>query len=181
MAAVLAASANGVDTSPVVRGIFVLDHLLGMPPKPPPAGIPALQADLRGTTTVRTMLDKHRTDASCNSCHKHIDPIGFALENFDAAGRWRARYANAPIDASGFLPNGQPFSDISGFKQELKNQVDLVAENLVRKLLVFFTGRKMGPTDDDEIGDLVKRLKAKGYGLRDVVIAVCHSRIFTYR
>jgi hypothetical protein len=165
----------------VVRGIFVLDHLLGTPPKPPPAGVPALQADLRGTITVRTMLDKHRTDASCNTCHKQIDPIGFALENFDASGKWRTRYANAPIDASGSLPQGKPFTDIVGFKQELNSQVDLVAENLVRKLLVFFTGRKMGPMDDDEIGDLVKRLKAKGYGLRDAVIAVCHNRIFTTR
>ena len=179
MAAVLAASANGVDTSPVVRGIFVLDHLLGMPPKPPPEGIPALPADLRGTSTVRTMLDRHRADPSCNRCHQHIDPIGFALENFDAAGRWRTRYANAPIDASGSLPKGKPFHDIVGFKQELKNQVDLVAENLVRKLLVFSTGRKMGPMDDEEIAGLVERLEAGGYRLRDMVKAVCHSRIFT--
>jgi hypothetical protein len=163
----------------VVRGIYVLDHLLGMPPKAPPAGIPALQADLRGTTTVRTMLDRHRTDTSCNSCHKHIDPIGFALENFDAAGRWRTRYANAPIDASGRLPNGKTFSDIVGFKQEMRNQVDLVAENLVRKLLVYCTGRKMGPLDEGEITELVQRLKLTGYGMRDLIIAVCQSRIFT--
>lgn len=179
MAAVLAASANGVDTSPVVRGIFVLDHLLGMPPKSPPEGIPALQSDLRGTTTVRTMLDKHRTDPSCNSCHKHIDPIGFALENFDASGKWRTRYPNAPIDASGSLPNGKRFTDIVGFKHELKSQLDVFADNLVRKLLVYGTGRKMGPMDDGEISHLVMRVKAKGYGLRDLVTEVCRSRIFT--
>ncbi len=179
MAAVLAASANGVDTSPVVRGIFVLDHLLGMPPDPPPPGIASLQTDLRGTTTVRTVLEQHRKDATCNSCHQHIDPIGFALENFDAAGRWRARYANAPIDASGTLPKGKQFTDIVGFKREMGNAIDQVVENLVRKLLVYGTGRRMGALDEDEIAEVCQRLKTTGYGLRDLLKTVCQTRIFS--
>ncbi|MBA3935976.1 MAG: DUF1592 domain-containing protein [Planctomycetes bacterium] len=181
MAAVLAASANGVDTSPVVRGIFVLDNLLGQPPEPPPPGIKAPQTDLRGTTTIRTALDQHRSDASCSSCHRRIDPIGFALENFDASGRWRTRYANAPIDASGMLPGGKAFADIAGFKHEFGGSLDQVARNLVRKLLIYGTGRNLGAMDEDEVDAICARFKGDGYRLRDLVKAVCTSRIFITR
>ena len=181
MAAVLAASANGVDTSPVVRGIFVLDNLLGAPPEPPPPGIKLPQTDLRGTTTIRTVLERHRTDETCASCHRSIDPIGFALENFDAEGRWRTRYPNAPVDASGMMPNGKAFADVTGFKKALADETDRVAENLVRRLLVYCTGRKMGALDDDEIADLCARLKAQGYGVRDMVKGVLKTRIFTMK
>ncbi len=178
MAAVLTASANGVDTSPVVRGVYVLDNLMGKPPAPPPPGIKLPQPDVRGSTTIRDLLDKHGADASCNSCHKTIDPIGFALENFDAVGHWRTAYLNRPIDASGKLPNGTTFTDISGFKKELNAEGDLVAENLVRELLVYFTGRKMGPLDDEEIEQICMSLKAKGYGMKDLIRATLKSEIF---
>jgi hypothetical protein len=181
MAAVLAASANGVDTSPVVRGIYVLDNLLGAPPEPPPPGIKLPQTDLRGTTTIRTILDRHRTDESCASCHRSIDPIGFALENFDAEGRWRTRYPNAPVDASGTLPNGRSFTDIVGFKKALAKETDHVAENLVRRLLTYCTGRTMGALDEGEIEELCAQLKAKGYGLHDLLTGVLKTRIFTMK
>ncbi len=178
MAAVLTASANGVDTSPVVRGIYVLDNLMGKPPAPPPPGIKLPQPDVRGSTTIRDLLEKHSADASCNSCHKTIDPIGFALENFDAVGHWRTSYPNRPIDASGKLWNGTTFTDISGFKKELNSEADLVAENLVRELLIYFTGRKMGPLDDEEIEQICTSLKTKGYGMKDLIRGTLNSQIF---
>ena len=178
MAAVLAASANGVDTSPVVRGIYVLDNLLGKPPEPPPPGIKLPQPDLRGTSTIRSLLEQHSTDESCAHCHKSIDPIGFALENFDAVGQWRKAYANAAIDPSGRLPNGKAFTDIASFKQELGGDLDTLAENLVRKLLVYCTGRSLGPLDDDEIAAICSGLKPNGYRLGDVLRAVLTSQMF---
>jgi hypothetical protein len=181
MAAVLAASANGVDTSPVVRGIYVLDNLLGKPPEPPPPGIKLPDPDIRGTTTIRNLLEKHSTDESCASCHKSIDPLGFALENFDAVGHWRKAYPNGAIDSSGKLPNGKTFTDIAGLKKELGNELDAVAENLIRKLLVYCTGRRMGHLDDDEIAEMCSKLKPDGYRLKDALKAVLTSRIFLRR
>ncbi len=178
MAAVLAASANGVDTSPVVRGIYVLDNLLGRPPEPPPPGIKLPDPDIRGTTTIRNLLEKHSTDDSCAGCHKSIDPLGFALENFDAIGHWRKAYPNGAIDASGKFPSGKAFADVASFKKELGRDLDAVAENLIRKLLVYCTGRRMGPLDDDEIAEICTKLKPGGYRLRDALKAVVTSRIF---
>lgn len=181
MAAVLAASANGVDTSPVVRGIYVLDNLLGAPPEPPPPGIRLPQTDLRGTTTIRTVIDRHRSDESCASCHRSIDPIGFALENFDAEGRWRTRYPNAPVDASGTLPNGKQFTDVVTFKKALSDETDRVAENLVRRLLIYCTGRAMGALDESEIEALCAKLKSTGYGLHDLLKGILKTTIFTMK
>ena len=112
-------------------------------------------------------------------CHRSIDPIGFALENFDAEGRWRTRYPNAPVDASGTLPNGRVFTDVVGFKKALSDETDRVAENLVRRLLVYCTGRAMGAMDEDEIESLCAQLKATGYGLHDLITGVLKTRIFT--
>lgn len=178
MSAVLTASANGVDTSPVVRGIYILDNLMGKPPAPPPPGIKLPQPDVRGASTIRDLLEKHSAEASCGSCHKTIDPIGFALENFDAVGHWRTAYPNRAINASGAFPNGTAFTDIYGFKKELNAKCDIVAENLVRELLVYFTGRKMGPLDDETIEQIRTTAKAKGYTMKDLVKATLNSEIF---
>jgi hypothetical protein len=178
MAAVLTASANGVDTSPVVRGIYVLDNLMGKPPAPPPPGIKLPQPDVRGSTTIRDLLEKHSADTSCSSCHKTIDPIGFALENFDAVGHWRTAYTNRSINASGRFPNGTAFTDICGFKKELNAAGDMVAENLVRKLLVYFTGRNMGPLDDETIEQICATVKVNGGGMKDLVKTILNSEIF---
>ncbi len=112
-AAILTVSANGIETSPVVRGVWLLDNILGTPPSPPPPDVEPLDPDVRGTTTIRERLNKHRSSASCADCHRKIDPLGFALENFDPIGRWRDTYGkNTKIDASGELPNGKSFQDV---------------------------------------------------------------------
>ena len=106
---------NGIDTSPVIRGIWVLENILGTPPSPPPARRRVSEPDIRGATTIRDQLDKHREVETCYECHRKIDPLGFALENYDPIGGWRDRYPRGQqegplIDASGELPNGEHFS-----------------------------------------------------------------------
>ena len=121
-ASVLTVTANGIDTSPVVRGIWLLENILGTPPSPPPPDVEPLDPDVRGATTIREQLEKHRSIATCYECHRKIDPPGFALENFDAIGAWRDRYDPAgdgkarPIDPAGQLPDGRAFADVAGLK-----------------------------------------------------------------
>jgi hypothetical protein len=182
MAAVLTASANGVDTSPVVRGSWVLDNLLGMPPDPPPEGVVFPDPDARGDLTIRELYAKHRTEESCNECHKSIDPLGFALEAFDPIGRWRETYeSGVRIDSSGTMPGGQAFEDVIGMKRELLGELELFARSLTTKLLTYASGRTLGPADRGEVDRIVAAVAAKGYGLRALVLEVVSSRIFTNR
>ena len=178
--AVLTATANGVDTSPVVRGVWVLENLLGTPPSPPPPDVEPLGPDLRGATTIREQLARHRTVEACNSCHRKIDPMGFALENFDPIGRWRERYPDTQlkIDPSAKMPGGQELEDIVAFKQMLLTREDQVTRCLCEKMLTYATGRILEPTDRGEVDRIVSTLKANGSGLRDVVKLVAQSDVF---
>ncbi len=183
MASVLTASANGIDTSPVVRGVWVLENLLGSPPSPPPPNIEPLEPDIRGATTIRDQLRRHREVPSCNACHRSIDPPGFALENFDPIGGWRDRYprSNGPgplIDASGRLPDGATFRNIEGFKRALldANQ-EQFAQCLTEKLLTYATGRELGQQDQADAERLAAGAAKEG-GLRDLVLAVVESKAF---
>lgn len=178
--AVLTASANGVDTSPVIRGIWVLDRLFGTPPNPPPPNVVALEPDTRGTITIREMYAKHRTEESCRSCHKSIDPLGFALENFDPIGHWREQYANGiPVESYGQLPGGETFEDIEGLRELLADgQVDLVARNLVQRLLVYATGRKLSIADRREVDRILEENSGSEYGANDLVHSIITSSIF---
>ena len=127
-ASVLTATANGIDTSPVIRGVWVLENLLGTPPSPPPPDVEPLAPDLRGATTIREQLAKHREIASCNDCHAKIDPMGFALENFGPIGEWRDTYyrqRQSPIDASAQFPDGTRYRDITEFKTQLMRHQNL--------------------------------------------------------
>jgi hypothetical protein len=193
MLAVLTASANGVDTSPVVRGIFVLDKLLGQKPSEPPPNTPAIGSDVRGTKTIKERFKKHRENTSCNRCHKYIDPIGFALENFDAIGAWRDTYWTLPvvaqnvkvpglaIDPSGRTHRGQKFKDFNGLKKLMKRDLDAVTLNLTRRLLSYAAGREMKPNDDKEIKRIAKLVKSKAYGFRSLVKEVMLSEIVRHR
>ena len=180
--AVLTSTSNGVETSPVLRGIWVLQNILGLrKPKPPP-NIPALAVDTRGTRTLRQQLSAHTKSSRCATCHRHIDPLGFALENFDAIGGWREKYENnARVDTSGRLPSGQKFRNIGEFKRALLARKDSFTQGLVSKFLTYATGRKMLGTDRSEIKKIAGQLKRKGYGLRDLVLHTTASKIFLTR
>ncbi len=178
-ASVLTASANGVDTSPVVRGIWILENLLGTPPSPPPPDIDVPEPDSRGELTIRQLYAKHRTVESCNDCHKKIDPLGFALENFDAAGVWRTSYESKhPVDPSGRMPNGESFDDLNGLKAIMARDLTLFNRNLTSKLLTYATGRAMDVADRPEIDRIATELEKQGGGLLDLMQLVVTSRTF---
>ncbi|WP_145219161.1 DUF1592 domain-containing protein [Gimesia alba] len=189
MAGVLTVSANGVDTSPVTRGVWVLENLLGTPPPPPPDEVPAIEADVSGATTIRERLAKHSTDQTCYVCHRNIDPHGHALESFDPIGRWRNKYpkpkgkgVGPKVDPTGKLPSGETFTDFASFKHVLlENRLDQFTHCLIEKLLTYSTGRQMERSDQYEIEDILKRAKAENYGLQTIVLEVMTSRIFRSR
>jgi hypothetical protein len=181
-ASVLTLTANGVDTSPVIRGTWLLENILGAPPSPPPPNVPVIEPDIRGATTLRQRLEKHRENAACAGCHRQIDPPGFALESFDAIGRWRGHYmVNSkplPVDPSGEF-NGHEFKDIIGFKQALLQRQPQFARCLVEKLLIHALGRELTAADRPAIRRIVEQAAADGYRLRDLVLLCCESELIT--
>lgn len=198
-ASILKVSANGTNTSPVVRGVWVNERILGIEPSPPPPGIPGVEPDIRGATTLRELLDKHRSMESCNGCHRVIDPPGFALENYDVIGGWRERFRSIengdkvdtkvegrkvryrlgpPVDAAGELASGDKFANLAEFQKLILENPDRVGRCVTEKLLTFATGREMGFSDRDEIDRIVARSKADGFGFRDLIHAVVQSSIF---
>jgi hypothetical protein len=190
MAGVLAVSANGVETSPVTRGVWVSENILGVPPPKPPDVVPAIEPDVSGATTIRERLAKHRADATCAECHRKIDPLGFSLESFDPIGRWRDYYpkpkngkAPAPaVDASGEFPSGQTYKDFAGFKKIVsETRADLFTRHLIRQFLSYAAGRHMEPADDPLIEELHGRLKAQGMGVKTLVLECLLSDIFRNR
>lgn len=178
-ASVLTASANGVDTSPVVRGIWILENLMGSPPSPPPPDVVITEPDMRGNLSIREMYAKHRTVESCNQCHKKIDPLGFSLENFNATGVWRTKYENGrSVDPSGRMPSGESFTDLDGLKDILTRDTSLFSRNLTSKLLTYASGRTMEVGDRAEIDRIVAELNATKGGLKDLISLVVQSSIF---
>ncbi|MXZ09259.1 MAG: DUF1592 domain-containing protein [Gemmatimonadetes bacterium] len=179
-ASVLTATSNGIETSPVVRGVWVLENILGTPPPPPLPDIEPLEPDIRGSTTIRQQLASHREIATCNECHRHIDPIGFALENFNPIGAWRYGYGpkKPKIDASDVLSDGSKFDNLVGFKKILMQKKDQFARCLTEKMLTYATGRTLEATDRPEVDRIVNDLKTQGYGLKDLVLLVATSEPF---
>ncbi len=172
-ASVLTLTANGIDTNPVIRGSWVLEHILGAPPAPPPPNVPVIEPDVRGTTTLRQRLEKHRDNPSCLSCHRHIDPPGFALESFDVIGRWRG--GSKETTAAEF--GGVAFDDIIGFKAALLERQPQFARALVEKLLIHLLGRELTAADRPAIRNILDQTAAGGHRLRDIVLACCASEL----
>jgi len=181
MGSVLTITANGIDTSPVTRGVFLLENILGTPPPPPPDDVPAIDPDVRGAKSIRELLSKHRESPNCYGCHQKIDPLGFALENFDAIGDWRPRINNAKIDSSGELPGGEKFEDVSGLKKILVQRKDLFARMLTARMLTYACGRRMEALDEATIEHIVADLPEKEYGLRSLIESVVTSELFRSR
>ena len=181
-ASVLTVTANGIDTSPVTRGVWILENILGTPPSPPPPDVEPLDPDIRGAKTVRDQLKKHRNVASCYDCHRKIDPLGFALENFDAIGRWRETYrARARVDAAGELPGGEKFDDIRGLKEILVRHEDQFARAVTNKLLAYALGRKLTPADRPHVDRILTATRSDDYRMQDLVRAVVLSTPFRSR
>ena len=182
-AAILMATANGVDTQPVIRGAWVLENILGMPSPPPPKNVPALTPDTQGAKTPRDLLAAHTQESSCAICHARIDPVGFALENYDPVGHWRAKWpgSDAPIDASGTLPDGTAVKSPVEFKALVVANIDLFSSCVAEKLLTYATGRVPNYAEQREIEKLVRANRESGKGFQDLVLDLIDSRTFRAR
>jgi mono/diheme cytochrome c family protein len=199
-ASVLKVTANGTTTSPVLRGAWMTERILGKPSPPPPPGVVAVEPDTRGGATIREQLAKHRTLPSCSVCHAKIDPPGFALESFDVMGGWRDSYRalgagekapgigkngqrfvfhNAqPVDASGALPDGRRFQDVRELKRLLLQDERQIARNLVGQLIVFATGAPVRFGDRPKVEAILDRAAAKGYGVKSLIQFMVESDLF---
>ncbi len=178
-ASVLTVTANGIETSPVIRGVWLLENILGTPPSPPPDDVPTIDPDVRGATSMRDLLVKHRDSPACMECHQKIDPLGFALENFDPIGQWRTHYdKKIAIDSSGELPSGESFKDLAGLKKVLVQRKEFFARMLTEKLVAYACGRKIEPRDRPAIEKICEPLREKGYPMRELIEAVVTSDLF---
>ncbi|MCO6458666.1 MAG: DUF1592 domain-containing protein [Pirellulaceae bacterium] len=200
MAAILKVTANGTTTSPIVRGTWVLDRLLGTPPPKPPSGVEAVEPDIRGATTIREQLARHRQVESCAICHVAIDPPGFALENYDVIGGWREHYRSIgegapatvagrrmryklgpPVDAGDVLPDGRRFRNIEEFQELLLSDRDPLARALAVKLLTYATGSPPATADRPEVESIVAAVRGQDYGFRSLVHAIVQSDLFRHK
>jgi hypothetical protein len=199
-AAVLKVTANGTTTSPVLRGAWIMERILGQKPPPPPPNVPAIEPDIRGAVTIRQQLDQHRNLETCSACHAKMDPAGFALESFDVMGGWRDRYRAEgkgtpepglaksgqkfafhyalPVDASGELPDGRKFHDVRELKQLLLANEEQIARNLVRQISVYATGAPVRFADREQIEAILARARPSQYGVRSLIRELVQSELF---
>jgi hypothetical protein len=169
-------------TSPVLRGKWVLENLLGAPPPPPPPNVPALKESSRARpTTVRERLEQHRASPTCASCHARMDPLGFALENFDPIGQWRDADNGAPIDAASVLPDGSKVDGPVAFRQALLARREEFATNFTEKLMTYALGRGLEFYDAPAVRRIVKDAAAHDYRWSDIVLGIVKSVPFRMR
>ena len=181
-ASVLTVTSYATRTSPVIRGNWILGTLLGTAPPPPPPNVPALEDNaVSASLPVRERLAQHRANAACASCHDLMDPVGFALENFDALGRWRTLEEGKPVDASGGFPDGAKFTGVAGLEQALLNRPELFAGTLTEKLLTFALGRGVETYDAPAVRQVVRDAKADNHRFSAIVLGIVKSTPFTMR
>jgi hypothetical protein len=196
-ASILKVTANGTTTSPVLRGVWISERILGRTVPPPPSGVPAVEPDTRGATTIRDQLAKHRSQTLCQSCHARIDPAGFALESFDVAGGLRDRYRGIgggekspegigkgghsfefhyalPVDASGTLPDGR----VRELKKLLLTDERQIARNLASQLVVYSTGAPVRFGDRARLEGILDQSKHSDYGTKSLIEAIVQSEMF---
>jgi hypothetical protein len=182
-ASVLTVTSNPTRTSPVKRGKFILENILGTPPPHPPPDVPELSEDRKvvESAPLRKRLEQHRTNPNCAVCHLRMDALGIAFENYDAVGGWRVRDGKFPIDPAGTLPDGQSFQGPAELKQILKRQVDLFSRCLSEKMLTYGLGRGLEYYDKCAVDEIVAKLKQNEYKFSSLVIAVVQSDPFQMR
>lgn len=180
--AILKVTADGTHTSPVVRGVFVNERILGVHIPPPPPGIPAIEPDVRGAISIRDQLDKHRNNESCASCHKTIDPPGFVLESFDPVGGWRTKYGSsskgAKVDPTGTTPDGAAFAGLHDWKKIYTERDSELAIGFTEKFLTYATGASIRFSDEAIVAATAEKSKEGGYGVRSLIREALLSPIF---
>jgi mono/diheme cytochrome c family protein len=178
---ILTLTSHAERTSPVLRGKWILENLLGSPPPPPPADVPALADKTEQARTIRERLEQHRKDPVCAGCHKAMDPLGFALENFDAVGKWRAREEGAPIDASGQLADGTTVDGVVALRQAILRRPELFVSTMSEKLLTYALGRGIDHRDMPTVREIVRRGSRNDYRFSSLVLGVVDSVPFQMR
>lgn len=179
---ILTVTSYATRTSPVIRGKWVLENLLGVPPPPPPDDVPALKDNtVAANLTVRERLAEHRANPACRSCHSRMDPVGFSLENFDAIGRWRELEEGASIDATGGMPDGSLFEGVTGLEQALRQRPELFVRTLTERLLMFGLGRVVEEQDAPAIRNVVRQAKAQNYRFSSFILGIVNSVPFQMR
>jgi hypothetical protein len=183
MASVLAVSSYPHRTSPVLRGKWILEKMLGTPPPAPPPDVPPLDEDETRVAgkTVRERLEAHRENPTCAACHDRLDPLGFGLENFDAIGRYRSEEAGKPIDARGRLPNGVEFEGHEALKKILLDRKDDFVRMLARQMLSYALGRGLVESDYGAVQKIVERVKENHYSTQELILAIVESVPFRYK
>jgi len=205
LASIMMATANGVDTHPVHRGVWLLENVLGQPTPPPPADVPAVAPDTSGATTMRELMLKHQADRTCARCHEKIDPLGFVMEQFDPVGRWREYYPiytegaseklkeefyssqgegtrlGRRIDTSATMPGGTVLHDVTDLKAYLLNNMELFTSCLIEKLLVYSTGRGLSFGDHRIVQSLTNEMLDGDRGFQDLIVSVVLSESFLKR
>ncbi len=179
---VLTVTSYNTRTSPVIRGHWVLENVLGVPPPPPPANVPALEDQtVDGSLSVRERLMEHRANPPCSNCHNLMDPVGFALENFDAIGRWRDSEAGQRIDATGSFPGGAEFDGVAGLERALLQRSDLFVGTLVEKLMTYSLGRGVEHYDAPAVRRIVRESREKDFRFSSLVLGIVRSQPFQMR
>ena len=170
-------------TSPVIRGKWILDNVLGVPPPPPPANVPPLDdvKMAKRNASVRERLAEHRKNPTCAGCHRLTDPVGFALENYDAVGRWRTLEAGEPINPSGTLFDGTDFRGVAGLQNAILRRPELFITTLSEKLLIFAIGRGVAYYDAPAMRKIVRDASAQDYRFSSIVMGVVNSTPFRMR
>jgi Protein of unknown function (DUF1588)/Protein of unknown function (DUF1585) len=184
MGAILALTSHTSRTSPTMRGKWVLEVVFGTPPAPPPPNVGTIndhQEKGKEPKTFRDLLAKHAHEPSCAACHAKIDPLGFALENFDAVGRWRETANDRPVDASGRLPSGEQFTGVQELKQVVLRHRDQFVRNLAEQMLTYALGRELEDCDDGAVSAIVTNLRKNDYRFSALVTGVVDSFAFQHR
>jgi hypothetical protein len=179
---ILTVTSYATRTSPVIRGHWILANLVGAPPPPPPPNIPSLDDNtVSASLPIRERLAVHRANPSCASCHDAMDPVGFALENFDAVGRWRTAEERKPIDASGGLPDGSTFTGVAALEQGLLQRPELFAGTVAEKLLIFALGRGVEYYDAPAIRQIVRGAQRDNFRFSSLILGIVNSTPFQMR
>jgi hypothetical protein len=170
-------------TSPVLRGKWVLDSLLGTPPPEPPPNVPALKDNGANgkPASVRARLEEHRKNPVCAGCHSSMDPLGFALENFDATGKWRTTDAGTPIDSTGVLPNGTKFEGPTGLRDALLSRKEQFVQAMTQKLLAYALGRQIEAYDMPAVRKIVHDARKDDYRWQSIIGGIVKSEPFLMR
>ncbi len=180
---ILTVTSYATRTSPVIRGNWVLENVLGTPAPPPPEDVPSLDATnvVSERLTIRERLNQHRENPACASCHDLMDPVGFALENFDAIGQWREREGDEPVDVRGGLPDGSEFRGVDGLEAAILRRPELFVTATTEKLLTFAVGRGVEPTDGPAVRQIVREAAKNDYRFSTIVSGIVRSPPFQSR